>query len=304
MSGSEQAELLGGGGGFLYTPTISANTNNYNMKSAAIAAGWDQVAPLVMTVTVNSGVVIGSTSTGSYAFDTGNTFPSGSRLKLVNAGKIVGKGGGGGDGSDAMYRAFVGDPGWGSNSSDGYSGTAGGPALNAQVALEIDNTGGVIGGGGGGGGGGAVSFSFTDDGCFDRLDSDGGGGGAGQGSTSSSGGRSTALMYQDSNECNTYTVAQYLAAGGASSDASAGAGGARGIWTGAANPCAASAIGGNGGALGSAGSAGESITSYVSVSCTNPEFHSGGGGGAAGACTQGNANITWTATGTRYGALN
>jgi len=111
-------------GSFVFNATISANTQNYNLKSAAIGAGWNQVDPLVATVTINSGVYVGSSSTGSYAFDTGATFPAGSTLAVVNNGYILGAG--------------------------GTSAAAGGTAFRAQAAVTVTNNG-TIGGGGGGG---------------------------------------------------------------------------------------------------------------------------------------------------------
>lgn len=119
---------------FVLNLAVSADTTNYNMKTAAINAGWNQVAPLRLTVTVNSGVKIGSTTTAAYAFDTGNGFPVGTEINLVNNGKIYGKGGNGG---------AIGTPGG-----------AGGPALIARLTLTLTNND-TIGGGGGGGGGGS-----------------------------------------------------------------------------------------------------------------------------------------------------
>lgn len=39
---------------FSYTYVISANATNYNLRTAAIAAGWDQVKPLSANVTVSA----------------------------------------------------------------------------------------------------------------------------------------------------------------------------------------------------------------------------------------------------------
>jgi hypothetical protein len=123
-----------------YSPTISASTTNYNMKSAAISAGWNQRNQLNMTVTINSGVYVYSTSTGAYAFQTGSGLQTGSYLGLVNNGAIVGQGGGGGGG--------------GAGGAAGASGGGAGPAFLAQWAISITNNGSISGGGGGGGGGG------------------------------------------------------------------------------------------------------------------------------------------------------
>jgi hypothetical protein len=127
---------------YVFNQTIASNTTNYNLKSAAIAAGWDQVKPLIATVTINSAVFVYSTSTGSYAFSTGATFPAGTTLALINNGTILGKGGAGGAGSVAT--------------GAGSTGAGGGPAFIAQNAISVTNNG-TIGGGGGGGGGGGYS---------------------------------------------------------------------------------------------------------------------------------------------------
>lgn len=39
---------------YSFTYVVSANTNNFNLRTAAIAAGWDQVKALSATVTVNA----------------------------------------------------------------------------------------------------------------------------------------------------------------------------------------------------------------------------------------------------------
>lgn len=120
------------------TRTISSLTLNYDMRADAIALGWDGVTRLDFTVTINNSVVVGSASTGSYAFYISPTFPAGTTLTVNNFGYIVGLGGTGGAGTTTN-----GGPGYG-----------GGPALYAGYAVNLNN-GGVIGGGGGGGGGGA-----------------------------------------------------------------------------------------------------------------------------------------------------
>ena len=135
------SNFYGKAAAFNFSPTIAANTTNYNLKSAAIAAGWNQVLPLNATVTINSGVYVYSTSTGAYAFQTGVTFPAGSVLRLINNGIILGMGG---NGSSARIYATT---------NLGTAPTTGGPALLVQQAITITNNG-VIGGGGGGGGSG------------------------------------------------------------------------------------------------------------------------------------------------------
>lgn len=219
--------LLGSGAAYVVKETVSASTLNYNLRTRALALGWDGLAPLAAEITVAAGVVIGSAGTAAYAFDTGTGFPAGSMLVLVNNGSIVGQGGGGGGVSASGYP---------------QSGGAGGPALRAQVAIRIANTG-VIGGGGGGGGGAAAAHYDPEGSSYDVRCA--GGRGAGGGTVVSA---ATAGEYNSG-----YNVR-----------------------------------GGGGGALGASGAAGNT---------------GGAAGGAGGAAVVGNANITWAATGTRYGTV-
>lgn len=143
--------------------SITANTSNVNLRSAALTAGWNGSSAL--QATINSGVVVYSTSTGSYAMTVNGSFPGG--VTLVNNGTILGAGGRGGDGG-------------------GNPGNAAGPALLVSSAVTINNAIGRIAGGGGGGGGGnnnsycvapsktGCTYSAFDGGC-------GGGGGIGNG---------------------------------------------------------------------------------------------------------------------------
>jgi hypothetical protein len=129
-------------GTFAFNATISASTNNYNLKTAAIAAGWNQVAPLVATLTINGGVVVGSTSVSTAALNSGTTFPVGSRITLVNNGTIKGKGG---DGTSCRWVS----------ASSGYwaangGGEAGGTALKTTIPTTVTNNGVIAGGSGGG----------------------------------------------------------------------------------------------------------------------------------------------------------
>lgn len=169
-------------GEFVFVDVITSDVTNYNLRARAVAAGWDQVVPLVATTTVNSGIVLSADSTGQYAFDTGATFPAGTTLALINNGFVIGMGGAGG----AVYTA----------------GSNGGPALRAQYAISIDAAGGVIGGGGGGGGSGesggggggrsgrtnAAGANGGASGTFSSGGSGGGGGGGGAGGTTGPGG--------------------------------------------------------------------------------------------------------------------
>jgi hypothetical protein len=72
--------------------TISSNTQNANLYTLAINAGWDGVIPV--RATIASGYYLWSDSTGSPALVIPSNFSAG--LVLVNNGFIMGKGGAGG----------------------------------------------------------------------------------------------------------------------------------------------------------------------------------------------------------------
>jgi hypothetical protein len=222
---------------FVYNYVISANVNNIDMKAIALANGWNGSVPLTMTVTVNNGIVVGSTSTATHAFDTGATFPAGSSLSLINNGFIVGKGGNGGNGG-------------GAGNSGISSGTNGGPALRARATLSITNNG-TVGGGGGGGGGGEYRH-VTDSG---PVGGGGGGGGAGFGSGGAGG--------------NVGGGAPNGSSGGSGSSTGGGAGGSSGNLQGnvAANGAGGGSLGSSGGNSGQAfgGSGGAAIVGNSNI---------------------------------------
>lgn len=259
--------------GYVFNVTISANTATYNVKAAAITAGWDQVQALIATVTINSGITVYSTSTATPAFASGSTFPVGSSLTIVNNGTIMGMGGNGGAGAGTVLATppicVV-----------GSAGAAGGPALTVAIATTITNNGAIYGGGGGGGGGGSSHYVVRA--C---SSSSGGGGGGGRGYGTSSGGGVGSIPTCPSN-------VNPGSAGGNGNSTSAGGGGAGG------NDIAIAGSGGSGGNFGAAGSTGGTASggSYCNFA--------GGAGGAGGAAVNGNANITWAVTGTRAGAIN
>lgn len=128
---------------FLFS--VSGNMANVNTNTLATNAGWNGSARLVMTVPSGSWIYSGSTGSPALTVNTNET-------KVINYGKIIGKGGNGGRG--------------------GYGGGgAGGPAIQINnTNCTIQNQGGAyIAGGGGGGGGGQ------------RNGNGGGGGGGGAG---------------------------------------------------------------------------------------------------------------------------
>jgi|GEM_PF-1373862 len=225
---------------FTLNATIAANTSNYNLKSAAIAAGWNQTTPLAASITINAGIIVGSTSTATPAFATGSTFPAGSTLSIINNGTIQGMGGNGGNGG---------------NDSVGGPGSAGGNAIQLNWPVTITNSSGFIYGGGGGGGGGGGTT-----GGFEAIVAYGGGGGGGRSAnTNSAGGIAVAVGAGFSGNPGTAAAAGTGGAADVQSPASSGAGGNGGD-VGAAGATGAPGLGGSinnyiGGAGGAAGKA-------------------------------------------------
>lgn len=74
---------------YAFSYSVSANTNNYDVRAAAVTAGWDQVKPLSATLTVNAGVTLGSTSASTPALSASGAFPVGSTFTLVNNGNVL-----------------------------------------------------------------------------------------------------------------------------------------------------------------------------------------------------------------------
>ncbi len=143
--------------------TISSNQTNANLRTLAVNAGWNQSSKVVATI--NSGVQISSTSTGTPALTINGSFPG--TVQLINNGVIVGRGGAGGRGGDA-----------GGAFANGFAlnGGVGGTGLSVSVAVTVNNASGTISGGGGGGGGGGFRTSQCE-----SAPGAGGGGGNGYG---------------------------------------------------------------------------------------------------------------------------
>ena len=227
---------------FLFT--ISSNYSTpQDLRTLALAAGWDGLSKVVATI--DSGIYISSNSTSTPALTVSGSFPTG--LDLINNGYIIGMGGAGGAG-----RSTYGD----GTAYGGSAGGNGGVALSISSAVSITNNG-TIGGGGGGGGGGGSGYYY-----LDTVFSGGGGGGGGgrTGITNSSGGAGG----------TSGTGSGHGSAGGAGTSASAGGGG-----SGGGTPPYAGGVGGAGGTWGSSGS-----TGGIGSGSPNTGF-AGGAGGAA-----------------------
>ena len=247
---------------------ISSNQTDLNLNSFLISSGWNGAAEVI--VTINSGVYISSTSTANAALTISGSFPSG--VSVTNNGTIVGMGGAGGASQGC------GPPLTNMNNNPGQPGGAGGLALSVSSAISITNNGTIAGGGGGGGGGGV---------CGNVL-IQGGGGGGGQSSfsTNSAGGG-----------MGPRTAGSSGSNGNAGTYSAAGTGGAPGPNYTCCGVTYYGGAGGNGGSWGASGSTGSNGWSYVNAP-SNP-----GSGGSAGGAVTGNSNITWVATGTRYGSI-
>lgn len=139
-----------------------------NTKEAAVSvttlAGY--VAGITdVNIFVAAGVTLWSDDPSKGGLTITGSGNAGDRVRLVNKGTIMGRGG---DGGGLSVNAAL-------NNYDTVAPTAGGPGLLlSSVAIEIDNTGGTIAGGGGGG-----AYGWNTGGGLNN--GSGGGGGAGGG---------------------------------------------------------------------------------------------------------------------------
>lgn len=228
--------------------TLSSSTNNYDLfanRGANYAAGYTDVS-----LTINSGVTIGSASNASYALSV-NGFTSGDTVSIVNNGTIVGAGGDGGRGVNLTNSTTF---------TNGGPGLAGGPALYANYAVSVTNNGTIAGGGGGGGGGTGRQYASGKTTIYQSGSGGGGGAGAIVGAAGAAGTGSNATYYGNAGSPGTATTG---GAGGAAKN-SAGGGGAGG---------ALGAVGGTGGtgsatvrgAAGAAGAAGNYVVGNANI---------------------------------------
>lgn len=140
---------------------IDVDTENIDLEELHDGLYETAISGDTVTVTINAGVVVGSTSISVPAFDVGS-WTAGVTVILNVVGRIAGHGGKGDRGSGT-----AGSP---------LGGEDGGTALYLRRAISLDCTGGgEIWGGGGGGGGGATGGTFDN-----PVVGSGGGGGAGR----------------------------------------------------------------------------------------------------------------------------
>jgi len=210
--------------------SIASNTNNANLRTLAVNAGWGGTSKVVATL--NSGIYFSSTAVGTAALTINGSWPGG--VEFINNGTVVGRGGGGGTGYGV---------------SDLYTGNTGGLALLVQSAVSVQNNGTIAGGGGGGGGGARTTYTGGKSTTYVA----GGGGG---------GGRSS-LTNSTAGPAGTYPFGFNGSPGGAGTVSTAGTGGAGGYTVGAFGGGGGNGGGwGAGGATGSYGAGGSGTTAF------------------------------------------
>lgn len=261
-----------------FSTTITTNQVDLDLRAYAVTAGWNESSSL--EVTIDTGVVCSASTTSAYGVTISGSFPGG--VTLINNGYILGRGGNGGGG----YVGYLG-------TSGGLPGGGGGPALSVSSLVTIDNTNGTIGGGGGGGSGGGAAVAYG----YNIPGSAGGGGGGG--GRSNAGYNSSGGAAGIANNAGSRSV--YGNPGNGGTYNAAGTGGAYKFkYTDLSGQYARGGFGGNGGDWGASGNAGANGFVYTGGGATSAAGAAGGGGSAV----VGNSNITWTATGTRYGAIS
>lgn len=138
--------------------TLTASDTPHNIRTQAIANGWNGTDPVHVKVNVTGNR--GSTSTGTPAIQTGTPYPTGSIVELVNSAIISGRGGNGGN-------------------ANGGGGSGAGQGMILNYPISIDNGGTIQGGGNGGNAGGGGSASGGENQPPIYYTGGGGGGGAG-----------------------------------------------------------------------------------------------------------------------------
>lgn len=222
--------------------TIASNAFNYDVyanRGGSYAAGVTN-----MVVTVNSGVRVGSTSTGGYSLLVPASFNAADTVTIINNGTIQGAGGTGGAGNAA-------------------AGAAAGSAVYVNRPTTITNNGAIYGGGGGGGGGyGAFAWGGC---CSPTYTAGGGGGGGGSGYNSGAGGSGGAAGSGFPNSPNIQTPGSPGAPGSTTAGGGGGQGGANPGWSGGYLGIAGGAGGGYGASGGTvaSGGAGGAAGKYI-----------------------------------------
>lgn len=228
---------------------ITSNVTNLSYDSSVSSLGVSSGD--ILWVRINSGVIVGSTSTGIPSFVVESSFPNFVGLVIENHGLVLGRGGDGGSASSTRS---------GSNPScSGSDGDDGGDAMHLNHSTLLFNFGTI--GGGGGGGGGAAAYTET---SFGGGAATAVGGSGGQGSQNSSGGSASA-SHAGSGDENTRN-------GNSGTATSPGSGRSH-------TSSSANAWGGGGGSLGNSGANGQASTASGSYAYACVNVGAGGSGG-------------------------
>jgi len=213
----------------LFAFVISSNENNWSLDAELSAAGYSS-GEIDITITIDSGVLVGTASTGTAGMIL-QAQEGASTISLTNNGTISGAGGAGGNGGAAGYSAPT-------------IGQSGGTALSVAHATTLVNNGEMRGGGGGGGGGAGATHGGT---CSGQVNGAGGGGGTGYGNSANTNGSSGSNSTGGGTGGNDCPYRALSATGG-----NGGNGGGKG---------AAGSTGGNGSTIGGTGTS--STTTYT-----------------------------------------
>lgn len=234
---------------FVFNVTYSGTRTDTNARADAIAAGWNQTAPIIINCTVATGAILQASTTANYGLQVYGSWPSGSvmNLTITSGSYILGKGGQGGGGE-----------GWVTTNGGNFVGAGGGPALIINIPTAFINNGVICGGGGGGGGG------YWAENPFAML----GGGGGGGGNYGGGGLAYSGFTTPATKEYAAAFVDSHTRGGDAGGLLTGGAGGAGGYVGGYGNNRFGYG-GGNGGSYAGAGS--WRYTSY------SPDYYDGNG---------------------------
>jgi hypothetical protein len=257
--------------------SVAEELFDLDLKAAHDSRFAPAVTGTIIEITIKSGVLVSASSTANYALTNPSTWASGVIINLIiESGAVVaGRGGDGGDGVGSFTGYYT----------PSTAGEKGGNAILVESALSITNLG-IIGAGGGGGGGGGFTIVQINS-SPDIYEGNTSGGGGGGGAAIGAGGVTGQFLG---------TSAPNGSAGG-NVIGGAGADGVSGTSSGG-NGNGHDSRGGIGGSLGQDGEHGYPLLTIPTVSIA---------GSAGGQCGDyavvGNSYITWTATGTIYGAI-
>jgi hypothetical protein len=319
--------------------TISANQANANLRTLAVNAGWNQSSAVVATI--NSGVYVYSTAVGTPALTINGSWPGG--VTLVNNGFIMGQGGKGGGafiftaaGGTVTYTDNYLQSAGGIAINLGVSCTiqnnsiiGGGGGGGGSIRTGLSTTGFGGGGGAGAGAGGDVRARNENVSPVTDATAFGGAGGSlgGNGSNGTTNGFSSAgggggrvmpgtnRVLSVTQSLTPFAVATSTGGGANNTVNSTSQNPGGGTTTGATN--ATGGLGGSGGGTGAAVSQTGSYNNYCQTSGGGGGYGASGAigssggiaatitGAAGGKCVNLNGfTATFTATGTRYGAIS